>query len=75
MIFLRHPEEIKAIASTELNLTQHCLQKNPKSYAAWHHRYWAMEFNPEADWKKELKLCGYFLSQDDRNCMLIYLFF
>lgn len=60
-------KEIKDIANTELNLTQHCLLKNPKSYAAWHHRYWVMKFNPEADWKKELKLCGYFLSQDERN--------
>lgn len=60
-------EEIKTLSTTEMSLTQHCLQKNPKSYSAWHHRFWAMEFNPDADWKRELKLCSYFQSQDERN--------
>ncbi|XP_054719444.1 geranylgeranyl transferase type-2 subunit alpha-like [Uloborus diversus] len=60
-------EELKNLALVELGLTQNCLKTNPKSYGAWHHRYWVMKFNPEPDWKRELKLCGFFLSHDERN--------
>ncbi|KFM63459.1 Geranylgeranyl transferase type-2 subunit alpha, partial [Stegodyphus mimosarum] len=70
LLFLKptkNQEELKALTLVELGLTQNCLRVNPKSYGAWHHRFWVMEFDPDADWKKELKLCGYFLSKDERN--------
>ncbi|CAL1291574.1 unnamed protein product [Larinioides sclopetarius] len=60
-------EEMKKLCLIELDLTQNCLKVNPKSYSAWHHRFWTMEFHPEGDWKRELKLCNFFLSLDERN--------
>lgn len=60
-------ESLQSILTEEMILTQNCLKTNPKSYGAWHHRLWAMEFTPEPDWNKELKLCGFFLSMDERN--------
>ncbi|GFU27923.1 geranylgeranyl transferase type-2 subunit alpha [Trichonephila clavipes] len=63
----KNEEELKKIILLELDLTQNCLKMNPKSYSAWHHRFWSMEFNPEGDWKRELKLCDVFLYQDERN--------
>ncbi|GFT00358.1 geranylgeranyl transferase type-2 subunit alpha [Nephila pilipes] len=63
----KNEEEIKKLILLELELTQNCLKVNPKSYSAWHHRFWSMEFNPVGDWKRELELCNYFLSQDERN--------
>lgn len=63
----KNEDEIKKLFLLELDLTQNCLKVNPKSYSAWHHRFWSMEFNPEGDWKRELKLCDVFLSKDERN--------
>ncbi|PRD36713.1 UNVERIFIED_CONTAM: Geranylgeranyl transferase type-2 subunit alpha [Trichonephila clavipes] len=63
----KNEEELKKLILLELDLTQNCLKMNPKSYSAWHHRFWSMEFNPEGDWKRELKLCDVFLYQDERN--------
>ncbi|KAG8187795.1 hypothetical protein JTE90_025833 [Oedothorax gibbosus] len=60
-------EELRSICLVELDLTQNCLRVSPKSYSAWNHRLWTMEFHPEGDWNRELKLCNYFLSQDERN--------
>ncbi|GBO40565.1 Geranylgeranyl transferase type-2 subunit alpha, partial [Araneus ventricosus] len=63
----RTEEDMKKLCLIELDLTQNCLKVNPKSYSAWHHRFWTMEFHPEGDWKRELKLCNFFLSLDERN--------
>ena len=30
--------------NAELSLTAHCLQRNPKSYAAWYHRKWSLVY-------------------------------
>merc|ERR1712024_3798 len=34
----------------ELELTFQCLQNNPKSYGAWHHRCWTMLKLKNPDW-------------------------
>lgn len=51
----------------ELYLTEVCLNKNPKSYSAWHHRSWTISimFNP--DIQRELLLCKSALLKDERN--------
>ncbi len=51
----------------ELDLTVQCLQVNPKSYGAWHHRCWSMLKAKKPDWGYELGLCGKYLSMDERN--------
>ncbi|VDO03453.1 unnamed protein product [Rodentolepis nana] len=51
----------------ELTLTARCLQKNPKSYATWHHRSWVMSNHSSPDWKAENILCNKFLKIDSRN--------
>ena len=50
----------------ELALTQKCLMKQPKSYAAWHHRLWIVRRRPALA-KDELALCAEFLKLDERN--------
>ena len=39
-----HEEAEKAV-QFELKLTESGLRKNPKSYAAWHHRKWLVDQN------------------------------
>jgi geranylgeranyl transferase type-2 subunit alpha len=51
----------------ELELTFQCLQNNPKSYGAWHHRCWTMLKLKNPDWDNELALCSKFLLLDERN--------
>ena len=64
----------------ELKLTAHCLQRNPKSYATWFHRKWALVYymsgksQEHQHWTKmksifqsELELCAQFLQLDERN--------
>lgn len=34
--------EARAALAVELALTQRALASNPKSYASWHHRAWAV---------------------------------
>lgn len=55
------------IFDEELNLTKEALFSNPKSYSAWHHRFWAFKNHPQADLQKELALCEKALSYDCRN--------
>ena len=52
----------------ELELTQQCLMTNPKSYGAWHHRWFCLDQAGEAaDWEREVGLCDRFLEADERN--------
>lgn len=55
----------------ELDLTERCLLANPKSYGAWHHRFWILQHHPKADWQQELKLVEKYLKYDERNCKFI----
>lgn len=50
----------------ELALTVQALQRNPKSYNAWHQRRWVVEHGAFPI-KAELHLCGKFLESDERN--------
>ncbi|KAM3185963.1 hypothetical protein ACTXT7_005311 [Hymenolepis weldensis] len=56
-----------AMYDKELAMTARCLQKNPKSYATWHHRSWVMSNHPRPDWKGEISLCNKVLKVDGRN--------
>ena len=63
----------------ELKLTAACLQRNPKAYAAWFHRKWAVRHfllttaasaageQRSALLQTELGLCASFLDRDERN--------
>lgn len=44
-----------AAIKTELQLTEAALQKNPKSYATWHHRKWLVQLGL-VSLERELKL-------------------
>lgn len=48
-------EAADAAVRTELQLTETALQKNPKSYASWHHRKWLVELGV-VSLEHELKL-------------------
>lgn len=61
------PEEHDTILTKELDLTYHCLMKNPKSYGAWHHRCWSLLKMKNPQWDKELMLCNKYLEMDERN--------
>ncbi|XP_033117251.1 geranylgeranyl transferase type-2 subunit alpha-like [Anneissia japonica] len=63
----RPENDFQALCSSELSFLEDCLQVNPKSYGAWHHRCWIMDHMPHPDWKKELKLCDIYLQHDERN--------
>ena len=54
-------------AESELQLTQSCLERNPKAYGAWFHRKWVVTTSPEVDLEKELGLTTLFLTYDERN--------
>ncbi|KFD49009.1 hypothetical protein M513_10161 [Trichuris suis] len=55
------------LLEAELRLTQSCLLKNPKSYSAWHHRYWALSRMQSPDFASEFALVDLALQEDDRN--------
>ena len=60
--------EVGKVWEKELELTQQCLMTNPKSYGAWHHRWYCLDqAGPAADWERELALCDRFLEADERN--------
>uniref|UniRef100_A0A6B2E737 Geranylgeranyl transferase type-2 subunit alpha n=1 Tax=Phlebotomus kandelakii TaxID=1109342 RepID=A0A6B2E737_9DIPT len=60
-------DEIKDLHKGDLLFTEQCLQVNPKSYGAWHHRGWILETRPDPDWKREVDLCTRYLKMDERN--------
>lgn len=55
-----------ALAPSELKLTIVALEKNPKSYSAWHHRGWVVTFC-DVSLQSEIELCNLYLSKDLRN--------
>ncbi|KAI1722715.1 protein prenyltransferase alpha subunit repeat domain-containing protein [Ditylenchus destructor] len=60
-------ESLTKLFNDELDVTKEALFKNPKSYGAWHHRFWICKNHPKPDYKKELELCEKALSIDGRN--------
>jgi len=59
----------------ECRLTSFCLQRNPKAYAAWTHRKWAIRYwikkgsckESKTLLESEITLCSEFLCHDERN--------
>lgn len=56
-----------SVLNKELELSQHCLQSNPKSYGAWHHRGWCLTRMAKPNWRREIDLCDQYLTLDERN--------
>lgn len=61
-------KENTVLFDRDLGFTENCLQVQPKSYGAWHHRIWILENCPVADWNCEVELCTRYLRKDERNC-------
>jgi geranylgeranyl transferase type-2 subunit alpha len=61
-------EENNSLFDKDLGFTEICLQVQPKSYGAWHHRVWILENSPNPDWNREVNLCTLYLKKDERNC-------
>ncbi|CAJ0960323.1 unnamed protein product, partial [Mesorhabditis belari] len=60
-------DKISRLLDDELGLTRLCLESNPKSYSAWHHRGWALARHPKPNFEADLKLCEKALQMDCRN--------
>lgn len=65
-------EENNSLFERDLSFTEMCLQVQPKSYGAWHHRVWILENSPAPDWNREVNLCTLYLKKDERNCKLLH---
>lgn len=59
-------EKDNAMTERQMYLTQQAIQANPKSYAAWHHRYFFFRMD-KRNWFFEHKLCKLLLTLDKRN--------
>lgn len=64
----RDDADVQTIFDKDLSFTEVCLQANPKSYCAWHHRCWILENSPTPNWQREVTLCTKYLKMDERNC-------
>lgn len=69
LLKMREKEDFDyAVFDRELPFTESCLQVQPKSYGAWHHRVWILSNSPNPDYEREVKLCTLYLKKDERNC-------
>ncbi|CAH1108505.1 unnamed protein product [Psylliodes chrysocephalus] len=64
---LEGEEKLISFLESEIKFTEQCLPENPKSYGAWHHRYWVLLNHPKPNWTNEFALCTKYLTKDDRN--------
>lgn len=62
-------DNVQEVFDKDLSLTRTCLEVNPKSYCAWHHRCWILENTIEPNWQREVNICTEYLKKDERNCM------
>lgn len=60
--------DVQDVFDKDLSLTRACLEVNPKSYCAWHHRSWILENTVAPNWQREVNLCTEYLKKDERNC-------
>lgn len=59
--------EFQKLCNDELELTEHALFKNSKSYSAWNHRLWILSLIPKPDFQREFHLNENYLKKDGRN--------
>ena len=61
--------EQRRLLQNECMIINKTLQRNPKSYTSFHHRFWCVEHDKfgTIDLSKELLLCSNFLNLDSRN--------
>jgi len=69
LLHLKKKEEtnFSDLVTNDLRLVETCLRSNPKSYGAWHHRYWLMKETNFERVPEEIKLCTKYLTFDERN--------
>lgn len=61
-------DDVEEVFDKDLSLTRACLEVNPKSYCAWHHRRWILKNVMEPNWQREVHICTEYLKKDERNC-------
>lgn len=63
--FKEHPTQEQL--DIELDVSKTCIMQKPKSYWAFHHRRWCLEYMNVSDVSEEIELCRILLSHDSRN--------